>query len=156
MDDYVSKPIQIRELRAALERARRSPEGPPPPPTLDPALVASPAELEREALAGYHQLRDLLGTTTADEIAALFLREADELMDRLRVAIAAGDPDGVREAAHSLKGSSGGLRLMSLHAIAAALETRGSAGDLLAAPLLFGELERQYGLVHEHLAVPPA
>ncbi|MCY1064066.1 response regulator [Nannocystis sp. RBIL2] len=156
MDDYVSKPIQIRELRAALERSRRPIEVPPPPPQLDPSLVSTPTELEREATAGYRQLRDLLGATTADEIAALFLREADELMERLRLAIAGGDIDGVREAAHSLKGSSGGLRLMSLHAIAAALEAKSRAGDLLHAPLLFGELQRQYGVVYDHLAGRPA
>ncbi|MBZ5711374.1 response regulator [Nannocystis pusilla] len=156
MDDYVSKPVQIRELRAALERTRRPIEVPPPPPTLDPSLIATSAEIEREATAGYRQLRDLLGAATADEIAALFLREADELMARLRVAIADGDHDGVREAAHSLKGSSGGLRLMSIHAIAAALEAKSRAGDLLAAPVLFGELERQYGVVYDHLAVRPA
>src|SRR5690606_35910526 len=68
MDDYVSKPIQVRELRAALERARKVPEAPPPPPPLDPSLIASPAELAREADAGYRQLRDLLGQATADEI----------------------------------------------------------------------------------------
>ncbi|MCY0994285.1 response regulator [Nannocystis sp. ILAH1] len=156
MDDYVSKPIQIRELRAALERSRRPIEVPPPPPQLDPSLVSTPTELEREATAGYRQLRDLLGAATADEIAALFLREADELMERLRLAIAGGDIDGVREAAHSLKGSSGGLRLMSLHAIAAALEAKSRAGDLLHAPLLFGELQRQYGVVYDHLAGRPA
>ncbi|WP_434428096.1 Hpt domain-containing protein [Nannocystis pusilla] len=77
-------------------------------------------------------------------------------MERLRLAIAGGDIDGVREAAHSLKGSSGGLRLMSLHALAAALEAKSRAGDLLHAPLLFGELQRQYGVVYDHLAGRPA
>ncbi|HEY8377293.1 MAG TPA: response regulator, partial [Nannocystis sp.] len=112
MDDYISKPIQVRALRAALERARRQPEPPPPVPAVDPALVAADADLAREAEAGLAQLRAMLGASTAAEIADLFLSEADSLLDRLRAAAAAGNPDGVREAAHSLKGSAGGLHLM--------------------------------------------
>ena len=163
MDDYVSKPIQARELRAALERARRQPEPPPQPqpqpqpapPTLDPALVAAPEQLAREADEGFRQLRDLLGQATADEIAGIFLHEASDLLARLRAALAAGDPTALREAAHSLKGSAGGMRLMHIHALAAALETSGRTGDLQAAPLQLAELERQYGLVHRHFTERP-
>jgi PAS domain S-box-containing protein len=153
MDDYVSKPIQVRDLRAALERARRPEAAPQAPPTIDPTLIASHEELVREAQEGYGQLRDLLGQATTDEIVGIFLREADDLLARLRAALAAGDANGVREAAHSLKGSSGGMRLMHMHSIAAVLETRGRASDLQLAPALVAEIERQYGLIYEHFSL---
>ena len=161
MDDYVSKPIQTRELRAALERARQLPEAPPeppppqeppPPPSLDPALVADDGALTREADAGYAQLRDLLGAATADEITGIFLEEAAGLFTRLRAALAASDAAEAREAAHSLKGSAGGMRLMHLHALAAALETKARLGDLVAVPPVFAELERQFAVVRGHFA----
>ena len=83
MDDYISKPIQVRELRAALERCTRNPaDAPPVSEVIDPGLVATGAQIEADALAGFAQLRDLLGVEVALEIAALFLREGPYLFGR--------------------------------------------------------------------------
>jgi len=146
MDDYISKPIQVRDLRAALEQCRRSEA---PPPAVDPTLVASFDELEQDAGAGFDQLRDLLGLEVALEIAALFLTEAGTTLAGLREAVSAERPDRLREAAHSLKGSAGGMHLRHLHALAAALEQRGRLGTTEGAAPLVTELERQFDRVRE-------
>ena len=151
MDDYVSKPIQVRELRAALEHCERviggSPAGPVAAATPEPA--PSDAELEADALGGLAQLRDLLGMEVALEIAALFLREAESTIVALRDAVVGGHADRLREAAHSLKGSAGGMHLMHLHHLASALEHRGRAGTVLGAEPLLIELERQFQRVYQ-------
>ncbi len=151
MDDYVSKPIQVRELRAALEHCERviggSPAGPVAAATPEPA--PSDAELEADALGGLAQLRDLLGMEVALEIAALFLREAESTIVALRDAVVGGHADRLREAAHSLKGSAGGMHLMHLYHLASALEHRGRAGTVLGAEPLLIELERQFQRVYQ-------
>jgi CheY-like chemotaxis protein len=148
MDDYISKPIQVRELRMALERCKRLDSAPAVAP-LDPKLVASGEDLEHDARTGYGQLRDLLGREVANEIAALFLREAAATIASLREALTTADADRLREAAHSLKGSAGGMHLSHLRQLAAALEQKGRAGTTDGASPLLIELERQFGRVHE-------
>ena len=51
----------------------------------------------------------------------------------LAEAIAAGDVEGVRRSAHSIKGSSGNIGANAVMALAAALEDRARAGDLSGA-----------------------
>ena len=156
MDDYISKPIQVRELRLALERCARSPASPASPTSglharelLDPGLVATPAELAADAEAGFAQLRDLLGRDVALEIVALFLSEAATTVANLGDAVATAHPDQLREAAHSLKGSAGGMHLHHLHQLASALELRGRNGTLDGAPALLAELQRQFLAVQQ-------
>jgi len=158
MDDYIRKPIQVRELRAALELCERitaapTPSTPPVSPrasaALDPEPRASDMEIEVDALAGLGQLRDLLGKEVALEIAALFLREAETTITSLREAVTGDHADRLREAAHSLKGSAGGMHLNYLHQLASALEYRGRAGTVDGAEPLVRELERQFTRVHE-------
>jgi CheY-like chemotaxis protein len=144
MDDYISKPIQVADLRAALELCVRAE---PIAPAIDPALVATVDELEQDARAGFDQMRDLLGLDVALEIAALFLTEASGTLVKLRDAVSTERPERLREAAHSLKGSAGGMHLRHLHALAAALEQLGRLGSIEGAPLLLTELERQFDCV---------
>ena len=145
MDDYISKPIQVRDLRAALEQCRRTDApGPAIAPAVDPALVATAEQLEQDARAGFDQLRDLLGLDVALEIAALFLTEAASTLVNLREAVSTDRPQRLREAAHSLKGSAGGMHLRHLHALASALEHLGRLGSTEGAASLLTELERQF------------
>ncbi len=150
MDDYISKPIQVRELRTALERCVRSHDAAAKVHELvDPTLVATGAQSEADALAGFHQLRDLLGRDVALEIAALFIREAESTIASLADAVTTAHPDRLREAAHSLKGSAGGMHLDHIHQLASILELRGRAGTTTGTAPLVSELQRQFLRVKE-------
>ena len=107
------------------------------------------AQIEADALAGFAQLRDLLGRDVALEIAALFIREAETTIAALADAVANTHPDRLREAAHSLKGSAGGMHLEHLHQLASALELRGRAGTTDGTAALVAELQRQFLKVQE-------
>jgi HPt (histidine-containing phosphotransfer) domain-containing protein len=143
----------VRELRAALEHCERIVGGltvsPAEPAAPEPVASVSDVVLEADALGGLAQLRDLLGKEVALEIAALFLREAETTIVSLRDAIVGGHADRLREAAHSLKGSAGGMHLMHLHQLASSLEHRGRAGTVGGAEPLLVELERQFQRVSE-------
>jgi two-component system sensor histidine kinase/response regulator len=64
------------------------------------------------------------------ELAAIFTADAPGQMDLVRVAVAGRDATGVREAAHSLKGSLRALGAASAAALAQELEHRGATGRL--------------------------
>jgi histidine phosphotransfer protein HptB len=111
-------------------------------PTLDPAVFA-----ELEAAAGADFARELIAT---------FLEEAPSMLAELRGALAAGNADAFRRAAHSLKSNSQTFGALGLGAMARALELKGlegtgeGTGDA-AAPL--DALDQEYARVAAALAM---
>ncbi len=89
------------------------------------AITGGDAEFEREVLGEY------LNCTPED-------------VERIRQAIASSDPEALGRAAHALKGSSATVGAKSLAALAKELEMLGKAGNVTAAPDVFGQLARCY------------
>jgi CheY-like chemotaxis protein/HPt (histidine-containing phosphotransfer) domain-containing protein len=117
MDDYISKPVYLEELRMALQRAgehRRAPRAGArqPTPPLDLAVVAQ-----------------LLARPRGRELLALYAEEAGHIIARLRAAVLGQDASGTREAAHSLKGSSQYVGASRVATLSAAMERQARAGD---------------------------
>jgi CheY-like chemotaxis protein/anti-sigma regulatory factor (Ser/Thr protein kinase) len=127
MDDYLTKPITRKALLRGV--ARWLPE------QLEPVVVAvveaepssglAPTpELELDE-ALLEKLLDVFGRSgpeMGEVVIRPFLGRGQELMASLRRCLQAGDPDGIRFAAHSLKGSSRTLGLNALGRIAERLE----------------------------------
>jgi len=132
MDDYVSKPVYLVELRAALERASL---GRP-----------SPRPVRREAIV------ELLARRDGAELCALFLEEATRFGRQLREALDYGDAAGLAHAAHALKGCSGYVGAERLVSLCARLEAAGRSGALPQATPLVVEAEREVERVREALA----
>ena len=147
MDDYVSKPIQVDQLVAALRRAgsaadaradggrdsRRSAVALPAPAvdTLDPA-----------ALDG---LQALVGGDPAmlAEVIESFLDVAPKLVADLRQGAAEGDPRKLRMAAHSIKASARDFGAGRLAALCQELEDLGRTGRPDEAQALLGRVETE-------------
>jgi PAS domain S-box-containing protein len=115
MDDYVSKPLRIEALLAALER--NAPEPPTP---------AAPAPGRRA---------DLLARVGGDaamlaEIAELFEQDAQRQLKNLAAAVEQGDAEAIRFTAHSLKGSAANFADSGTVAAAERLETLARGGRL--------------------------
>jgi PAS domain S-box-containing protein len=139
MDDYVSKPVRVHELFAAIGRAMKRSSLPSP---LAEEEASSPGPIDwasarRHAGGDDRLLRDLV---------RLFLKEHPRWLAELRQAIGAADPAAVRAAAHSLKGSLGTLGVRVAFELAARLEALGREGRLAGAEdacaLLETEIER--------------
>jgi PAS domain S-box-containing protein len=156
MDDFITKPVQVKELQAALERtaqraasaALRLPTPPPFPaiaqtdlPTLDRATVAA----LRDALQSDGE-PDVIG-----QLIDLFQETTPPLLAHLREAVVAGDAEKLRHTAHELKGSSGNLGARRLAALAADLEKIGKGGSVDGAAPLLGQVEQEYERVREDL-----
>jgi signal transduction histidine kinase/CheY-like chemotaxis protein/HPt (histidine-containing phosphotransfer) domain-containing protein len=159
MDDYVSKPVHVEELVAALERSTARAE--------DPARAGSgPAGSAGQTRAGadgtampalnpaaLQQLRATMGADFLDELLPTFVEDSQELVGTMRRALAAMDTDTFRRAAHSLKSNAASFGAMTLSNLARDLEALARSGSLDgAAPRverLAGECERVVAALRE-------
>jgi two-component system, sensor histidine kinase and response regulator len=141
MDEYVSKPVQVQELRDAISVAlgtrRQSVSNRPEqfearfvrPP--DPGLWNPSATLEK--LGG--------DETLLHEVVDIFLMETPRKIAALRLAIQQNNADSVQNTAHSLKGELGYLGLSKISQMARELEEAGRKNDLQSAVNIFRSLE---------------
>jgi signal transduction histidine kinase/CheY-like chemotaxis protein/HPt (histidine-containing phosphotransfer) domain-containing protein len=148
MDDYLSKPILMDELRQALLRASlASREGRRPVPSMPSGDVAAePPILETAALDSLFRLEQVAGREIVRGIVDNFLAEVPARLARMRQAIEDGDAEGLNFIAHDLKGSAAQLGALRLAEVCRELEGRSrdgrmeGAGELLR--LLEGEAPR--------------
>jgi HPt (histidine-containing phosphotransfer) domain-containing protein len=85
--------------------------------------------------ATYESLTDATGDEFVVELVATFVAEAPRMLDDLRDALARGDADRFRRAAHSLKSNANTFGALRLGALAKALELGGLAFARSATPL---------------------
>jgi len=145
MDGYISKPVRLSEIEAALASLAAKPPAPTKP-------VEAPPWNKERALQRVEGDQDLLG-----DLCRIFLEESPKLLASLQVAVAANDPDSVHRAAHSLKGESGYLEAERVSETARQLEVMGREKDLSQAAVTLQVLERELsrlqGAVQEELEV---
>ncbi len=148
MNDYVSKPIRVEELIAALSRSQ----------PLDGAgdVVNSPAsttqapssatELDRAAL---DMLLAVVGGETAllGELIDSFLQETPPLLVALQRCLDEGNAPGLRQAAHPLKSSSRDFGATRLSEWFRQLEEIGKSGTLEGAAALVALVDAEYPAV---------
>jgi CheY-like chemotaxis protein len=164
MDDYVAKPVQIRELEDALQRSaewvrERRPArggadfesgGDPGEPITAPekaaerAPEAAPPVLDPGTLASLREMQAAAETDLLSELLQLFRSDAEPLLQSLAQAVAAEDSEGQRRAAHGLKGAAANLGARQLAALCQELEQRGRAGTTEGARELLAKIETEY------------
>jgi CheY-like chemotaxis protein/HPt (histidine-containing phosphotransfer) domain-containing protein len=126
MDDYVSKPIQARELLNVMARVA--------PPSAGAATVVD-ADAALQTLGGDPGL--------LHQLAHAFLDDYPRSLARVRAAVTAGEATAVERAAHSLKGAVGVFGAPRAMAAAQRLETLGRLGALEEATGAFAALETE-------------
>ena len=149
MDDYISKPIRIEMLQAALDKLPEpaAEEFDAPGDAIPEAPPATPRETITELARG-------LGAASAMELLDSFLRDTPAQLAELRQLAAGTDRESLARSAHSLAGSCGIFGLHEMRArgldFEAAVETENtsaefvSLADALAQSFVAGrpELER--------------
>ena len=133
MDDYLSKPIRIEELSAALGAVR--------PGSLEQPATAA---LDEAAL---EQLRSTLGDTATAEIVETFLNEGPRLFADLHKAVESGDAPALRLAAHTLKSNAATFGATALAELCQKLEAIGESGTVAGASELVARADAE----HEHV-----
>jgi len=132
MNDFLSKPVQARELRGVLEKLL--PADAPPPPAPLPVERATP----------------ILPAIDA-ELIPIFLDEMQSLLNALSAAVEKGEARAVREAAHALKGSALYLNAPEVAQVASELENMGRLGELNSAQAAVARLTAAWAKVKETL-----
>ena len=136
MDDYMSKPIRVEEMVAALERSAAR--------ELDPSRAGGPAvgagqnraaaperpSTEMLDMAALERLRATMGAGFLDELLPTFLEDSRELVHTMRRALGEKDVDTFRRAAHSLKSNAASFGAVTLSTLARDLEALAKSGSL--------------------------
>jgi HPt (histidine-containing phosphotransfer) domain-containing protein len=169
MDDYLTKPIQIKALQEAMERAglwakrRTTPlqpfqelPGVAPSTTDDGRQEKSTPALDPAVLTELRQFQGEGEPDIVQELAAAFQFETPPLLEALRQAVIQSQPEQLKRAAHNLKGSSYNLGARTMAALSAELETFGKKGTVKGAAELVTRLEQEYQRVCLALAAAVA
>ena len=162
MDDYISKPIDVIALHAVLTRWVRPEPG--QPPLAEPTATGSPAaDGEPEAASGHRDeavldlsrlvdLEDLQapdGSSLATAIVQSFLANSPRQLRELSQVAGAGDLEGLRRAAHALRGSAATLGADRVAALCRQVELSAADGVLSEQALVALQTE----LEHAHQAL---
>jgi CheY-like chemotaxis protein len=138
MDDYITKPIHIEDLVAALTRGARRPGAPRPAPAIDRNVIS--------------RLGASFGEGGNGSMAALidtFLGHVPGQMEALGTSLERGEVDEVRRGAHTLKTNAATFGAASLADLLRELEAAAKAGSLDGGSQLLSriavELERVTG-----------
>jgi HPt (histidine-containing phosphotransfer) domain-containing protein len=79
--------------------------------------------------AAFRELQDSAGADFVSELVDTFCEEAPQMLAQLRAALAAGQADAFRRAAHSLKSNSQTFGAVTLGTMARELELQGIGAD---------------------------
>ena len=150
MDDYLSKPVSIEDLKRVLSQWIS--EGIPTVPGADKdRSVSALPILDINVIQGLRALQ-VEGEDFLGGIIDMYMHEADKLVEQIRIAISRGDAHSLRQAAHTLKGSSAGLGAARLSETCLEIETLAREGQMDDCPVLFTRLEQDYGLTLKMLS----
>ncbi|MCT7986642.1 PAS domain S-box protein [Laspinema sp. A4] len=159
MDGYITKPFRIKALATALEQiqsgaAQINSADPMQSTFVSDHLFASnplpPQNQEGEAVLDRQildSLRDMAGPKAAAMLSLIignYLEDAPERLQEIREAVAQGNPEGLRQAAHSMRSSSANLGALTLANLFKELENLGRAGTTVNAQTLLNQVEKEY------------
>jgi signal transduction histidine kinase/DNA-binding response OmpR family regulator/HPt (histidine-containing phosphotransfer) domain-containing protein len=158
MDDFVSKPVRVEVLIAALQRAagERAPAvaGESTPAAVTPTTEESPAPVAAEEglpevvldTAVLQALQEMLGGDPAylHELIDSFLEDTPALLAGLERSTAAGDSDGVYLVAHTLKANAADLGAVRLHHLTSRLGSEVKAEQWLAVTRLATAVKQEF------------
>jgi CheY-like chemotaxis protein len=142
MDGYLSKPIDVNELIATVERFGRghANDVPPETPLTDAAVVFD----EEAALAYAGGDRRLL-----NQVVDLFRSDSPLSFRKIDRALRSRDSEGLRMAAHSLKGAIATVGSPAGKKAAADLELMARSHQFADAEQVFGDLRELVGRLDE-------
>ena len=179
MNDYISKPVQLKPLAALLKRcpshhgalttsggteAGKAAESMAPASVTDGESQQTPESAATVTIAMaspggsidfnvMDELRQMLGGSTEPLVGLIdsYLQDSPALLEKLTAAAAAEDLNGVARAAHPLKSSSKSLGAMRLSELCKSLEAEASAGAVEDLPVKTRTIETEYKSASDQL-----
>lgn len=131
MDTYVTKPIQLEALRAAIEQAATGAAGPSARHAERVPEVAAPVAIDWRRIDSLKPF-DADGSMVSGAIVS-FLADAPGRVEVIRATHAAGDAAGLASASHALKGAAANIGAAHLQELSQAIESFAQEGHLQGA-----------------------
>ncbi len=151
MDDYLAKPLSLRDLRAHLERWLPAPGTRSVVAGQVTEAAGSYAWSETVNQRTLANLRSAIGNRLPAMVTA-FLEDADQHLDTLATALAENDPAALTASAHALKGGCRNLGLDCLGDMARGFEDLAKSGATAEGQSLLQEARAEFARVREALA----
>ena len=152
MVDYLTKPIVLDRLVAVLDRwlGRTSASA------IVSESAAEPSASEADGDFAYDDFLDLLmgDEDLADSLLKLFVTNTQADIVKLKAAVAGGDAEQVRSAAHFIKGAAANLCALAINATAYEIEQAARRGDVAGAGALLAKLDADWQRFINHPRVP--
>ncbi|MFH0802676.1 MAG: response regulator [bacterium] len=145
MDDFVSKPISVEELVAALSRCQRRENAMPPAPrnpkTAFSKIASEPAVLDSKA---FDRIRATVGSEFLPKVIDMFLSDSPARMSDMQKAREQGDATLLARSAHTLKSNSAMLGGTTFSVLCSNLEALGKTGAVESTAELMAQAELEY------------
>jgi HPt (histidine-containing phosphotransfer) domain-containing protein len=140
MDAYLAKPLQPRELAAAIDAVIGGKASPGAAPGREPGLPPG-----GEAVFDLERVLERVGgdRRALAELVRVFREDAPKQVARIRTAVRASDAGALRSAAHALKGAVANFAAPAATEAALRLQKMGDAGRLAGAEAALEQLERE-------------
>jgi signal transduction histidine kinase/CheY-like chemotaxis protein len=150
MDDYITKPVMLKGLEDSLRTWTNRPgeNGSSAPLTTGDAPPEKPAAgsdrgIDWKRLEHLQDLSRKRDPSMFTELIRGFLEDAPARIARMKEALGKGDPEAFFQAAHSLKGLSGNLGILTMVDLCESLQKMGQSGVLSGADGFVDRLEQE-------------
>ena len=100
--------------------------------------------IDTASLDCIRQLKGVGGDEMVRRVVNLYLSNSSMLVEDLRIGLAQGDAEAVRQGAHALKSSSQNVGACELATLSQKLEEMGRSGELVDAQKYMGALDELY------------
>lgn len=148
MQDYITKPIRMQDLKTALQRGKNSlslkqdPLPSAPPPVAQEAAMI----LDQSIIDGFLQMAGPeIAAELLHELLEAYAEDVPQRMVAIEKAIAQSDAEALRQAAHALRSGSINLGAVQVGQLCRELEQMGKAGSTTGAQALYQQLPLAVG-----------
>src|SRR5216684_2019628 len=130
MDDYITKPVRLETLAAAIRRALSVPVDPsaalpdPAAPASNGSVVGEAPAVDAAAMASLHAKGDLL-----KRLIKIFNQEVPEQLEQIARSLAQHDTTNAALIAHNLKGTAATFGAARMREFASEIEQTADAGE---------------------------
>ncbi len=153
MDEYVSKPVSLESLRTVLSRMKEALYEQKGDTAPIQAMPSPYNPLDENVLAGLRDLQEEGEPDFLTELIDIYLEDSARLVEEIRSAVKEGEVNRVRNAAHTLKGSSGNLGANAFSRLCYEMELAARNNDIQSARKLLPTLVLEYDQVRERLSM---
>jgi CheY-like chemotaxis protein len=163
MDDYISKPIRVKELIQCLSNCQPRSENSLLVPLLEEALPSegignspplTPNEaLDTEVLQAFRKTMGSNASIFLAQLIDIYLEEAPLQLQVIETAVTQKDATAMQQAAHTLKSSSASLGAITLSKLFEELERLGNSGTTIGAQETMAQIKCEYERVQAALQI---